>query len=92
VSTTLRSIFPTVGRTGRITYNAELDAVQIAGTTVRAATLHNADFIIQKDIRVGGKVKIKKAGDIIPEVIAPIVDGNYETLKKFHEAKKMSRV
>jgi DNA ligase (NAD+) len=88
VSTTLRSIFPTVGRTGRITYNAELDAVQIAGTTVRAATLHNADFIIQKDIRVGGKVKIKKAGDIIPEVIAPIVDGNYETLKKFHEAKK----
>ncbi|AGR41820.1 NAD-dependent DNA ligase LigA [Spiroplasma diminutum] len=84
-TTKLKNIFPTVGRTGRITYNALLQPVQIAGTTVQAATLHNADFIIQRDIRIGGEVKIKKAGDIIPEVIAPIIDENYYKLNKWIE-------
>ncbi|AUM62365.1 NAD-dependent DNA ligase LigA [Spiroplasma monobiae] len=83
--TTLKNIFASVGRTGRITYNASLEPVQIAGTTVQAATLHNADFIIQRDIRIGGKVKIKKAGDIIPEVIAPIQNEEYIKLKKWTE-------
>ncbi|QHX36364.1 NAD-dependent DNA ligase LigA [Spiroplasma sp. BIUS-1] len=85
--TKLKNIFATVGRTGRITYNASLEPVQIAGTTVQAATLHNADFIIQRDIRIGGKVKIKKAGDIIPEVISPIEDDNYLKLEKWIEDK-----
>ncbi|ALD66024.1 NAD-dependent DNA ligase LigA [Spiroplasma cantharicola] len=86
--TKLKNIFSTVGRTGRITYNASLEPVQIAGTTVQAATLHNADFIIQRDIRIGGEVKVKKAGDIIPEVISPIQDENYFSLKKWKEEKK----
>ncbi|WP_338985300.1 NAD-dependent DNA ligase LigA [Spiroplasma endosymbiont of Diplazon laetatorius] len=85
--TKLNNIFATVGRTGRITYNASLEPVQIAGTTVQAATLHNADFILQRDIRVGGKVKIKKAGDIIPEVIAPVQNEDFSKLKKWVEEK-----
>ncbi|AXK50793.1 NAD-dependent DNA ligase LigA [Spiroplasma alleghenense] len=79
-STKLIDIFPTIGRTGRVTYNAQLEPVQIAGTTVRAATLHNADFIISRDIRIGSMVKIKKAGDIIPEVISSINDNEFEKL------------
>ncbi|AHI52469.1 NAD-dependent DNA ligase LigA [Spiroplasma culicicola] len=85
-TTKLLNIFPTVGRTGRITYNAALEPVQLAGTTVQAATLHNADFIIDRDIRVGAVVKVKKAGDIIPEVIEPIIDKDFDTLEKFQEA------
>jgi DNA ligase (NAD+) len=87
VQTKLISITTTVGRTGRITYNAELEPVRIAGTTVRAATLHNADFIRERDIRIGGLVKVKKAGDIIPEVIAPVIDDNFNSLEKFVEEK-----
>lgn len=58
-----------MGRTGRITYNAQLTPVQIAGTWVRRATLHNASYILSKDIRIHDYVRVKKAGDIIPEVI-----------------------
>ncbi|AUB31173.1 NAD-dependent DNA ligase LigA [Spiroplasma floricola] len=86
--TLLKNIYATVGRTGRITYNATLEPVQISGTIVQAATLHNADFIIQRDIRIGGKVKIKKAGDIIPEVIEPIQDNKYKSLTKWVEEIK----
>ncbi|QEH61360.1 NAD-dependent DNA ligase [Spiroplasma chinense] len=85
--TKLLNIFPTVGRTGRITYNAALEPVQLAGTTVQAATLHNSDFIKQKDIRIGGVVKVKKAGDIIPEIVEPIVDELYNNLKVWEEEK-----
>lgn len=73
-TTKLLNIFPTVGRTGKITYNAELSPVRIAGTTVKAATLHNADFIQSIDIRINDVVNLKKAGDIIPEIIEPILD------------------
>jgi len=72
-----------VGRTGKITYNAKLAPVQLAGTTVSAATLNNAQFIQSLDLRVGGKVKVKKAGDIIPEVIGVIKGKTYAKLPVF---------
>jgi DNA ligase (NAD+) len=72
VTTKLEAIIFTVGRTGMITPNAVLTPARVAGTTVSRATLHNEDYIIKKDIRVGDEVIIRKAGDIIPEVVAPI--------------------
>ncbi|KNG79755.1 NAD-dependent DNA ligase LigA [Mycoplasma sp. HU2014] len=82
-TTKLVDIFPTVGRTGKITYNAKLEPVQIMGTVVSAATLHNAEFIKSKDLRVNCYVKIKKAGDIIPEVLESIKDDNFYNLDKW---------
>lgn len=70
VQTRLLDIFVSVGRTGRITPNAILAPVKIAGTTVSAATLHNEDLILQRDLRIGDMVTVIKAGEIIPEVIA----------------------
>lgn len=67
--TTLEEIFIQVGRTGVLTPAAKLTPVRIAGTTVSKATLHNIDNITQKDIRVGDRVVIRKAGEIIPEVV-----------------------
>ncbi|MBR2615675.1 MAG: NAD-dependent DNA ligase LigA [Clostridia bacterium] len=58
-----------VGRTGVLTPTAELEPVRLAGTTVSRATLHNADFIAEKDIRIGDTVVVRKAGEIIPEVL-----------------------
>lgn len=72
VVTTLLDIEWTVGRTGVVTPTAILDAVQVAGTTVRRASLHNVDLIQQKDVRIGDHVIIRKAGDIIPEVVAVV--------------------
>ena len=72
--TILRAITLNVGRTGVLTPNAVLDPVRLAGTTVGKATLHNMDLIKEKDIRVGDHVLVRKAGDIIPEVIAPVID------------------
>lgn len=67
--TTLEDIFIQVGRTGVLTPAAKLQPVRIAGTTVSKATLHNIDNILQKDIRIGDRVIIRKAGEIIPEVV-----------------------
>jgi len=67
--TLLKEITIQVGRTGVLTPNAELDPVQLAGTTVSRATLHNQNFIRDLDIRVGDTVIVQKAGDIIPEVV-----------------------
>jgi len=72
VTTKLEDIIFTVGRTGMITPNAVLTPALVAGTTVGRATLHNMDYITSKDIRIGDEVIIRKAGDIIPEVVAPI--------------------
>ena len=72
VVTTLEDIIFTVGRTGMITPNAVLTPAEVAGTTVARATLHNIDYITSRDIRVGDEVIIRKAGDIIPEVVAPL--------------------
>lgn len=74
VVTTLRDIELSVGRTGVVTPTAILDPVRVAGTTVGRASLHNEDLIKEKDIRIGDQVIIRKAGDIIPEVVAPLVD------------------
>lgn len=67
--TELLDIFPTIGRTGRVTYNAKLAPVRLAGTTVQAATLHNADYITNLDLAIGDLVQVKKAGEIIPKVM-----------------------
>lgn len=72
VRTKLEDIFITVGRTGKCTPNAKLSSVRIAGTTVSYATLHNEDNIKDKDIRIGDIVIVRKAGDIIPEVVRAI--------------------
>lgn len=70
--TRLRDIIITVGRTGVLTPNAVLDPVRLAGTTVSRATLHNRDFIRSLDVRVGDMVRVRKAGEIIPEIIAVV--------------------
>lgn len=69
VLTTLKEIKFTVGRTGKITPNAIFDPVHVAGSIVSKATLHNEDYCIDKDIRVGDVISIRKAGDVIPEVV-----------------------
>ncbi len=69
VTTKLLDIFITVGRTGKITPNAKLEPVRIAGTSVAFAQLHNEDFIASKDIRINDIVMVRKAGEIIPEVV-----------------------
>ncbi len=70
--TTLEDIVIQIGRTGAATPNAVLTPVRIAGTTVSRATLHNIDFIREKDIRIGDRVVIQKAGDIIPAVVCAL--------------------
>lgn len=67
--TVLRQIVVQVGRTGVLTPKAVVDPVRLAGTTVTNATLHNQDFISEKDIRIGDTVRIRKAGEIIPEIL-----------------------
>lgn len=71
VETKLLNITTTVGRTGRINYVANLEPVELDGSIISAATLHNAEYIEAKDIRIGDTVKIFKAGEIIPKVIGP---------------------
>ena len=72
VSTILRDIGVNVGRTGVLTPFAILEPVELGGVTVKQATLHNFDFIAEKDIRINDRVLIKRAGDVIPYVIGPI--------------------
>lgn len=74
VITTLKDIELNVGRTGVITPTAILEPVQVAGTTVQRASLHNEDLIREKDIKIGDQVVVKKAGDIIPEVVNVLAD------------------
>jgi DNA ligase (NAD+) len=74
VSTILRDIGVNVGRTGVLTPYAILDPVEIGGVIVKQATLHNFDYIQEKDIRIGDRVLVKRAGDVIPYVIGPIVE------------------
>ena len=72
VITKLKDIIFTVGRTGKITPNAVLEPVRVQGSTVQRATLHNEDFIIEKGLMIGDYVVIRKAGDVIPEVVRPV--------------------
>lgn len=70
----LTDIVIQVGRTGVLTPKAVLEPVRLAGTTVTSATLHNQDFIAEKDIRIGDTVLVRKAGEIIPEVLSVVMD------------------
>lgn len=72
--TTLNDIGVNVGRTGVLTPYAILEPVEIGGVIVKQATLHNFDYIAEKDIRIGDKVFVKRAGDVIPYVIGPVVE------------------
>ncbi len=71
-TTVLRDITLNVGRTGAIKPEAILEPVQVGGVTISKATLHNADYIIGRDIRIGDTVLVKRAGDVIPQVVKPI--------------------
>ncbi len=81
--TVLNSIVIKVGRTGVLTPNAEFDTVQLSGTKVSRATLHNIDFITQKDIRIGDTIIVRKAGDIIPEVVGVNLSKRSVTSEKY---------
>ena len=73
-TTVLREIRIQVGRTGVLTPVAEFDPVTVAGSTIARATLHNLDEIRRKDVRVGDTIIVHKAGDVIPEVVGPVLD------------------
>ena len=83
VVTKLKQIVATVGRTGKITYVAKLQPIELDGSIVAAATLHNAQYIVAKDIRVNDWVKVFKAGEIIPKIIGPVLEKRSEKLAKF---------
>ncbi len=88
VLTKLEDIIFTVGRTGQITPNAVLSPVIVAGSTIRRATLHNEDYVIEKDLRIGDTVSIHKAGDVIPEVGEVIVERRDGTEVPFEMIKE----
>ena len=87
VITKLEKFIFTVGRTGKITPNAILSPALIAGTTVKRATLHNEDYVVNRDLRENDYVYIKKAAEIIPEVIEPLVERRTGEEKKFKMIK-----
>ncbi|MCL5429393.1 MAG: NAD-dependent DNA ligase LigA [Chloroflexi bacterium] len=83
VATQLHNIGVNVGRTGVLTPYAMLEPVEIGGVIVRQATLHNFDFIEEKDIRIGDRVLVKRAGDVIPYVIGPVLAARTGKEKKY---------
>lgn len=83
VVTKLKDIIFTIGRTGQITPNAVLEPVRVAGSTVQRATLHNEDNVKHKDIRVGDYVVVRKAGDVIPEVVRSLKERRNGSEKVF---------
>ena len=88
VTTKLQDIIFTVGRTGIITPNAVLDPVYVGGTMVSRATLNNEDFIMSRDIRIGDYVRVRKAGEIIPEVVEVDLSRRSENLIPFKMIEK----
>ncbi|HND47909.1 MAG TPA: NAD-dependent DNA ligase LigA, partial [Anaerolineales bacterium] len=88
VTTTLLGIDAEVGRTGVLTPRASLEPVEIGGVVVRNATLHNFDYIEEKDIRIGDRVLVKRAGEVIPYVIGPVVDARSGKEKKYKPPSK----
>ena len=83
VETILKDIIFTVGRTGQVTPNAVLEPVMVMGSLISRATLHNEDYCVSKDIRVGDTVKIIKAGDVIPRVESVVMDKRKENAYPF---------
>lgn len=83
VTTKLQDIRVSVGRTGVLIPNAVLEAVEIGGVVVERATLHNFDYIAEKDIRIGDRVLVKRAGEVIPYVIGPVADARTGREKKY---------
>ena len=81
--TILKDIICQVGRTGAITPMAILEPVRVAGSTISKTTLHNEDFVIEKDLRIGDTVIIQKAGDVIPEVVSVVKEKRTGTEKLF---------
>lgn len=88
VSTIIKDIIAQVGRTGTLTPVAILEPVQLMGVTISRATLHNQDEIDRKDIRIGDKVLVQRAGDVIPEVVKSIPELRTGSEKKFHMPSK----
>ena len=83
VTTKLEDIIFTVGRTGKITPNAVLSPVRVQGSMIQRATLHNEDFIRERDLRIGDIVALRKAGDVIPEVVYAFKDKRNGSEKLF---------
>jgi len=82
-STKLLAIEISVGRTGRITPYAVLEPISLSGVTITHASLHNYDYIVDRDIRIGDIVNIERAGDVIPQIIKPLYSNEHAKLIKF---------
>jgi len=87
-TTRLKRIGINVGRTGSMNPYAELEPVRLGGVTIKLATLHNEDDISRKDIRVGDMVVVKRAGDVIPQVVGPVLEQRTGKEKIFHYPDK----
>ena len=88
VLTKLKDIIFTVGRTGQVTPNAVLDPVIVAGSTISRATLHNEEYVVMKDLKIGDIVSIRKAGDVIPEVVEAKIERRTGEEKDFEMITK----
>lgn len=84
VKSKLTDIVCTVGRTGQITPNAVFDPIKVMGSTIRRATLHNEKYIQDKDLRIGDTILVHKAGDVIPEVVGPVLSERKTELPIYH--------
>jgi DNA ligase (NAD+) len=86
-TTLLRNIMVSIGRSGRATPFAQLEPVFVGGSTVSQATLHNEDEVARKDVRIGDTVIVRKAGDVIPEVVGPVVATRRKGLRRWNFPK-----
>ncbi len=87
-TTLLENIFPSVGRTGVVTPFAKLETVFVGGVNITTATLHNEDEVARKDVRPGDTVTVRRAGDVIPEVVGPVFSKRPKGLKAWKMPKK----